>query len=373
MDAAVILIVDDVPENLRLLSAILKAAGYRVRLVASGEVAMESVRQTPPDLILLDIRLPGADGFAVCRQLKQLDGVRDIPVIFISAMEGTEEKLKAFQAGGVDYVTKPFQAEEVLARVQTHLEIRRQKIQIEVNLRQLEKLERMRDDLTHMIVHDLRSPIMAVDGYHEMLQRAEGANFSPKGVRHLGAARAGIARLIRMTNEMLLVSKLEAVKMPLQLAVFDLTALIREVADEHRLMGGRKTIEFLPPPGAQEIQADREIIRRVLQNLLGNALDFSPEAGVVRLSTTGVARTVRVNVADEGPGLGANAPADIFNKFGATSENSRRPGIGLGLAFCKLAVEAHGGCIGVDSQLGKGSVFWFSLNRAPTDLPAAAE
>ena len=161
--------------------------------------------------------------------------------------------------------------------------------------------------------------------------------------------------------------------MPLQLAVFDLTALIREVADEHRLMVGRKTIEFLPPPGAQEIQADREIIRRVLQNLLGNALDFSPEAGVVRLSTTGVARTVRVNVADEGPGLGANAPADIFNKFGATSENSRRPGIGLGLAFCKLAVEAHGGCIGVDSQLGKGSVFWFSLNRAPTDLPAAAE
>jgi len=184
MAAAVILIVDDVPENLRLLSVILKAAGHRVRMVASGEVALESVRQTPPDLILLDIRLPGADGFAVCQQLKQREAVRDIPVIFISAMEGTDEKLKAFQSGGVDYVTKPFQAEEVLARVHAHLEIRRQKIRLEENYRELQILEQKRDNLTHMIVHDMRSPMMTVDGYHEMLQRTEGAQLSPKGIRY---------------------------------------------------------------------------------------------------------------------------------------------------------------------------------------------
>ena len=366
MDAAVILIVDDVPENLRLLSAILKAAGHRVRLVPSGEVALESVRQTPPDLILLDIRLPGADGFAVCGQLKQLDGVREIPVIFISAMEGVEDKLRAFAAGGVDYVTKPFQAAEVLARVNAHLQIRRQNIQLEENYRELQKLEQKRDNLTHMIVHDMRSPMMTVDGYHEMLERTEAGSLSPKGARYLKEARAGMARLVRLTHEMLAVSKLEAGKLPLNRTAIDLVRLAGEIQAEHEIIREDKTIALESSGAPVVVWADRDLIARVLQNLVGNALAFSPERGRITLAVTGTAAAARVAVTDEGPGIPADQQAVIFNKFGTLGENRHRPGIGLGLTFCKLAIEAHGGSISVRSEPGRGSVFWFELPRDVT-------
>jgi len=363
MNPSVILIVDDVPENLRLLSAILKAAGHRVRMVASGEVALESVRQTPPDLILLDIRLPGADGFTVCRQFKELESVRDIPVIFISAMEGTGGKLKAFQCGGVDYVTKPFQAEEVLARVHAHLEIRRQKIRLQENFRELQKLEQLRDNLTHMIVHDMRSPIMTVDGYHEMLQRTDGDKFSARGARYLKEARFEVARLVRLTHEMLAVSKLEAGKMPLNRTDMDLVCLLGEIEAQHQVVREDKTIVFVPSAESITVSADRDLIGRVLQNLLGNALAFSPAAGRITMSVAGAANGARVEVTDAGPGIPASQQTAIFHKFGTLAEPGRRPGTGLGLTFCKLAIEAHGGRIGVRSEPGQGSTFWFELPR----------
>lgn len=120
-----ILVVDDTPENLRLLTTSLTEAGYRVRPVPSGSMAIAGARRYPPDLILLDIRMPGMDGFEVCAELKADEGLRDVPVIFISALDDTLDKVQAFGVGGVDYVTKPFQFEEVLARVETHLTIRR--------------------------------------------------------------------------------------------------------------------------------------------------------------------------------------------------------------------------------------------------------
>ena len=132
-----ILVVDDAPENLQLLVRLLGRSGYAVRPVISGSLALQAARQLPPDLILLDVRMPQMDGYEVCEQLKADAHLKQIPVIFVSAQDAADDKVKAFQTGGVDYVTKPFQPEEVLARVATHLELRRQREQLRENLLQI--------------------------------------------------------------------------------------------------------------------------------------------------------------------------------------------------------------------------------------------
>jgi two-component system sensor histidine kinase/response regulator len=154
-----ILVVDDTPANLRLLTGMLKEQGYRVRPAPNGRLALQAVRAEAPDLILLDINMPEMNGYETCEALKADEAYADIPVIFISALTETSDKIQAFQTGGVDYVTKPFQFEEVQARVEAHLTLFRLKRELEEKYRQLKELEQLRDSLTHMIVHDLRSPL----------------------------------------------------------------------------------------------------------------------------------------------------------------------------------------------------------------------
>ena len=363
MNQANLLIVDDVPENLRLLAAILKESGHHVRPAAGGKIALQAAAHARPDLILLDIKMPEMNGLEVCARLKATEALQDIPVIFISALHETEDKLKAFQAGGVDYVTKPFQAEEVQARVRTHLELRRQKIQLQENLLKLQKLETLRDSLTQMIVHDMRSPLMSLDGYLDLLQMFDQEGLSAKAKEYVAHARINATRVIGMADEMLTVSKLEEGKIILKPAACELAEMIRELVANHEIARCRQLLQFHLPAGIFNVLADRELIGRVLQNLLDNAIKFSPEAGIIKITILGQAQQVRVEVADQGPGIPRSKHALVFEKFGQLERKSGRSGVGLGLAFCKLAVEAHGGSIGVESETGKGSTFWFTLPR----------
>ena len=358
-----ILIVDDVPDNLRLLAAMLKANGYQARPVTSGKLAIEAALQSPPDLILLDINMPEMDGFAVCARLKREETLKEIPVIFISALSETADKLAAFKAGGVDYVTKPFQEQEVYARVHTHLELRRQREQLRDNLLQLQQLEKLRDDLTHMIAHDMRSPLMAVEGHLKMLELFEAGAFSKEGKSYLTQARQGAGRLGRMIFEMLTVSKLEAGKFKTNPVACDLVQIARKVVAEAEAFKGDKTIRFLPPMQKLTLRVDADLLERVLENLLANAVKFAADAGEVQLCLTATEHQARVEVVDDGVGIRAENQLKIFEKFGQVESGKSRIGTGLGLTFCKLAVEAHGGRIGVNSAPGRGSTFWFTLDR----------
>ena len=156
---ASVLVVDDTIENLRLLSDLLGEHGYEVRAVTNGRQALQAVERDPPDLILLDISMPEMDGYEVCRRLKASERSQDVPVIFLTALTDTADKVRAFEAGGVDYVTKPFQVEEVLARVKTHVALRRAQADLADSYARLRALEQLRDDLVHMVVHDMRSPL----------------------------------------------------------------------------------------------------------------------------------------------------------------------------------------------------------------------
>jgi two-component system sensor histidine kinase/response regulator len=357
--AAKILVVDDSPDSLELLRGLLEAQGHKVRLAATGNLALELARAEPPDLILLDIGMPEMNGYEVCQILRSEPALQSVPVLFLSAMAGAADKLRAFQAGGVDYITKPFEIEEVAARVRTQLELRRQRRALQANYGRLKELEQLRDNLVHMIVHDLRSSLTGIRLSLDLL----GESISPtdsKGAGLLGKAQTGVDRLSEMTAQLLDISRLEAGQMPLNKVESDLgqTALAAIESISAWVSGPRWRWEA---PAPVRLLHDREIIRRVIENLLGNALKFAPRESELKVAITRDGTTARVSVTDSGPGIPPASQRKIFEKFAQLSPENRALGAGLGLAFCKLAVEAHGGRIGVTSQPGQGSTFWFTL------------
>ena len=378
---ASIIVVDDTPQNLKLLDSMLRERGYRVLSFPRGDRALRAAAKSPPDLILLDINMPEMSGYEVCERLKHDERLREIPVIFISALDETLDKVKAFGVGGVDYVTKPFQIEEVEARVRTHLELRRQRRQLEESYDQLRELERLRDSLVHMIVHDMRQPLSGVKAYLQLLARSDGEHLSGKGSEYVQKATASAAILIEMASAVLDVSKMESGEMELRLSDCDLVALAEDAVSETEPLWGGLHPAVERPAQPVSIECDPELIGRVLRNLLDNALKFTPEDGSVRLGIEPTDDRVRVSVRDTGSGIPAEHQARIFEKFGQaeTRTQQQKYATGLGLTFCKLAVEAHGGSIGVESNVGEGSTFWFELplvalaDRRPDTDPVGEE
>jgi signal transduction histidine kinase len=365
-----ILIVDDTVANLQLLAGMLKEKGYKVRPAPSGKVALRAAENSTPDLILLDINMPEMDGYEVCRRLKEHDTLKEVPIIFISALSETWDKIKAFEVGGVDYITKPFQFEEVLARVETHIELRRVQIELRERYDDLERLETLRDNLTHMIVHDMRSPLTGVNGYLYLLKKRIEDKNDEKANDFLSKMDRQVSTLINMVTDLLDVSQLEAGKLPLNLGLHDVNVILREAGDLIAVPAER--VRFIPFPEKFPVSCDPNLIRRVISNLLVNALKFTPPDGRISVSISRKQQELHVEVKDSGPGIPPEYTEKIFEKFGRVE--GERPKVryssGLGLTFCKLAVEAHGGRIGVDSNVGSGSAFWFSLNAAGNSQPS---
>ncbi len=358
-----ILIVDDTPANIHTLAAILKENGYLISVAQNGSQAIEVVARTRPALILLDVMMPGIDGLETCRLIKENPQWAQIPIIFLTAKTDTVDIIKGFEAGAADYVAKPFNTRELLARVNTHLTFRRQQRELKEKHEKLSNLERLRDNLVHMVVHDLRSPLMGLSGSLELLQEELAGTLKPDQAGDLEMAMASARRLSEMVTSLLDVSRLEAGEMPLHKVPCDL----HEVAAEAIVTLGSLTRDrhvVLKPIDVQLIiDCDREIVGRVVANLVGNALKFTPTSGLVHVAVELADGQATVTIADNGPGIPPQYHERIFEKFGQVEnlEAGMTPSTGLGLTFCKLAVEAHGGTIGVDSEVGKGSTFWIRL------------
>jgi signal transduction histidine kinase len=364
-DAAGILMVDDNPVNLQVLTSMLKQSGWRPRPVTSGRLGLQAARNEPPDLILLDVNMPEMNGYEVCEALKADARLAEIPVIFVSALGETMDKVKGFAVGGVDYVTKPFQLDEVRARVTAHLEVRRQQRELQASYEKLRETERLRDNLVHMIVHDLRSPLTAISAYLEMFAQEAKQKLGAETQQDIASAMQATRNMTRMINGILDVSKMEAQMMKLDLRECDLVQVVGASMNDLDSLVGARRLAFERPAEPARVLADQEIIARIVQNFLANALRFTPASGEIRVGIVVEVDHVRVFVADTGPGIAPDFHRSIFDKFvqvGA-SASARNRSTGLGLAFCKMAVEAHGGRIGVDSELGKGSNFWFTLQR----------
>jgi signal transduction histidine kinase len=354
-----ILLIDD-ESHLRMnMRASLEDLGYQVLEAPDGPEAFRISARQRPDLVLLDISMPGMDGFEVCRRLKADPDTAEIPVIFLSAFLAPSDKVAAFGCGGVDFITKPFQFEEVATRIGVHLEIHRQRRLLLNQHEALKHLEKQRDALTHMMVHDMRSPLtslmLSMDLALEMLPPQASSERA-----RLECARACAERIHGMVNGVLELNRLEAGGMPLFQSRFDLARLAREAAGSPSPVRGRRRL-WVSGPASLQAWSDPEIVWRVITNLIENACKFTADGGnvEVRLGSTGAC--ARVEVIDDGPGIPPGQQQIIFDKFSQALPEFRSNGFGLGLAFCKLAVESQGGEIGVTSEPGQGSAFWFTL------------
>jgi signal transduction histidine kinase len=363
---AIVLVVDDEEANRVLLRDPLEARGYSVIEASHGPQALEMAVSHRPDIILLDLLMPGMDGFAVCQRLQNDPELKQIPVIFVSAIHETIAKVKALHLGGVDYLTKPVRQEEVEARVRTHLELQRQKRKVQDNYDKLRRSEQLRSNLTHMIVHDLRSPLTTIHMVLELVQKYIPPE-DPQLGRLVQVAQTGAATIEGMTRQLLDIYRMEAGQMPLQKTEWDLSKAIQEILQNLApSAGGRKLV--LVSSRSLITFSDSGLIKRVIQNIVGNAIKFTPTSAEINISLSASEQEVRVVVTDNGPGIPAKYHQRIFELFGQAEDGNKTTGTGLGLAFCKLAVGAHGGLIGVESELGQGSSFWFTLPSAQAEI-----
>ena len=241
-----VLIVDDTLENLELLAYLLGEEGYEVRPVTNGRQALQAVEEDPPDLILLDINMPEMDGYEVYRRLRLNERSRDLPVIFLTAMADTVSKVRAFNMGGVDYITKPFQLDEVLARVRTHITLKGARSALAQSYTRLRTLEKLRDDLVQMIVHDMGSQLVAVRINLENLKRQASA-LDKDSRDSLHDAASSAEELQRMIDDLLDVSRLEEGKMPVKSGAWDLTRMTREVTTSFGTGERARQIEIVSP------------------------------------------------------------------------------------------------------------------------------
>jgi signal transduction histidine kinase len=367
-----VLIVDDQEANRLLLRDLLESQGHEVAEAVDGVEALQRVADAAPDVVLLDVGMPGIDGFEVCRRLKADPATATIPVLLVTALSQRDQRLLGIGAGANDYITKPIDKSDLSLRVRNAIRMRQLYVEIEGQYRRLEKLELLRDSLVHMIVHDLRSPLAGIRAYLDLMKMDGEGKLEPEMAESIDEARKVAVDMTEMVSDLLDVSRLEAGQMLLELSQIDLGALATEVAAMVGRASHRVSVRMEASAEQARIIGDASVIRRVVTNLVGNAVKFSPTSSQIVLLVQGNDTEAKVSVTDRGPGIAPEFHEKIFEKFGQVeaARQGTKHSSGLGLTFCKFAVEAHGGRIGLESVVGRGSTFWFAL---PVHGPPALE
>ena len=358
-----ILIVDDIPANLKVLGDMLKGDGYKVRPVPNGALALQAAEKEKPDLILLDIMMPDMDGYEVCLRLKENKNLSGIPVIFISALNDTNDIVKALTSGGVDYITKPFKAEEVKARVSTQLKIHSQS-------KELIELNATKDKFFSIIAHDLRGPLGSFMVLTEMMAD-ESLYFTPAEIKDfmqdLSNTSRNIFNLLENLLEWSRMQRGQTAFKPQILGLADVVVdCVKLVAESARKKNVGIQVDI---PNGAKVFADNNMLQCIIRNLVSNAIKFTMRGGSITL-TTKQAENGLIEIAVKDTGIGIR-PEMVENLFRHDINSSRKgtenePSTGLGLLLCKEFVEKHGGKIWVESDVeGKsgetGTTFYFTM------------
>lgn len=357
------LVVDDTLANLRLLINLLSAYGYNVRPAQSGQVALAAIEVSRPDIILLDINMPEMNGYEVCRRLKSQEATRDIPVIFVSALDDTESKLEAFKSGGVDYISKPFQLEEVSARIKTHLTIRRLQDGLEERNRDLAAFDRS-------VAHDLRSPLTALLGISELMRMSSEQRTDENVASVLDAAN----RMRTIIDSLLLFAKIGNAQA--EIAPVNMGELVLKVCGGLKMEIAQRKAEVVIEDGEWPVVAGHAPwVEQVWVNYITNALKYGGTPPKVELAwDVGPEGDPRFIVRDNGPGLSPEQREVVFNEFSRLDAAKTEEGHGLGLSIVRRIVEKLGGQVGLESDPGQGSEFFFTLKGVDADrlTPAPA-
>ena len=397
--AITILVVDDNLQNREVAEGHLVGAGYGAIQAASGEDALAMLAGTRPDLVLLDVLMPGMDGFETCRRIRALPDGGGIPILFLTALGDLGTHKAALESGADDFLTKPINRTELLIRVRSLLRIKELSDELKRNydvIREqrdaLLEAQRQKEELTALIVHDLKNPLSSI---------LSNVQFCV-GQRELGAEERDSLRdvlrasqsMVRMVMNLLDVSRSEDGALVPRLATFELPALLEEVCSEmgRRVEDKEQKLVLRVAPDVRELVADRDLVRRILENLIDNAYKYGPrrcDIGVeaVRVpadEASGTGAALEIRVRDEGEGIPGAFRSKIFEKYarvGGRPAHEVRNSHGLGLVFCQRAVDVHGGRIWVEDNAPRGSCFHVRLAvdgprldpavPTPADAPAA--
>jgi len=358
-----IMIVDDEFHNCMAIYEILESKGYRVVGAENGGQAMDVINQEPPDVVLLDIMMPGIDGFELCRRIKNNPQTAHIPVLMIAALSDRKGRLAGIEAGVDDFITRPLDVQDTILRVRNALYTKHLSDQVRNDYQNFRELEYMQDNLTHMIIHDLKQPLTAILGYLELLIMELGDGIEQKQKEYLDLISAATNSSIDMFNNLLDVYRFRERKIPLQTRTFDIKPLVNTVLKKLKPILGRQKYSVHFPAGPSTAVFDPALIERVLVNLVGNAAKFTKQNGEINVIITRIKSGIKVTISDNGMSIPVEYQEKIFERFGQVeiSQLKERRSIGLSLTFCKMVVEAHGGQIGMESIPGLGSSFWFIL------------
>jgi len=362
-----ILIVDDDRLIRRTLTGVLRPEGFAVVEAESGEKALEVYAEARPDLVLLDVVLPGINGFETCRQLRSRHGDDAAPVIFITAKNESDDVVEGLSAGGVDYLPKPIRAREALARIRTHLQIRRLLAEERRLVDQLSKANAAKNKFLGMAAHDLRNPLASIRGLAEFLRDGVVGPLTTDQRDLLATICAASQQMLHMVNELLDVATIEAGELKLQPEPTALAGLAEKAIYLANIDAAKKQthIIFHAADDLPKANVDPAKIRQVLDNLLSNAVKFSPPGSMVAVELGATPQAHTIAVRDQGPGIPESERDKLFKDFGRTSvkPTAGEQSTGLGLAICRKIVDAHHGTIAAENLPTRGCVFRVTLPR----------
>ena len=385
---ASILVVDDTQYNLDFLTRILAKRGYQVHPAVNGPNALALAQTTPMDLILLDIMMPDMSGYEVCERLKADEHTRDIPVIFLSALSEVPDKLKAFSLGGVDYITKPFRSEEVLARIETHLTLRRLQLSLveknaqleaeiavrkvaEEDLRQrtleLEARNEELDAFAHTVAHDLKNPVHIIKGYASLLESE--LLIDQRTIKNdqlellLSGISSGANKMNDIIEGLLLLAGVRK-QTSTQLTELNMASIVAEAYDRQTNLIAEYHADIVVPAAWPVALGYDQWVEEIWANYLSNAIKYGGRPPHIEMGGTSQSDgMIRFWVRDNGPGLSSEEQHYLFTPF-TRLHYERGSGHGLGLSIVQRIAEKLGGQVGVESQVNSGSTFWFSLPAA---------
>jgi two-component system sensor histidine kinase/response regulator len=377
-----VLVADDVLANVELLFDQLHTLGYRTVAAHDGPSAVAACFEHNPDLCILDVSMPAGDlgvdtrstGFEVCRRIKRDPRTARIPVIFVTALNDTGDRVRGIEAGGDDFLTKPHNRLVLGARVRSLLKLKAATDALENSYRKLRELEKVRDDLMKMIVHDLKSPLTSVLATLELLGDGSFGGLSDDQRRAVSDAEGKSEDLLALIEDILEVARIEEAAVSISPSPIAPAALLSELVHEwaHRFQQEKTNAVLKIDDDTPIFNADKALIKRVFSNLIQNAVTHSSKPIDLTISARQAGEAVLFTVSDNGPGIPPEYHEVIFRKFGqvAGGITPRVRSSGLGLTFCKLVVDLHGGMIWVNSREGEGSQFFVKLPLKP---PAAVQ
>jgi signal transduction histidine kinase len=360
-----ILAVDDDRINLKIIGGILRHEGYEIAEAASGEQALEVYAAFQPNLVLLDVMMPGIDGFTTCRTLKKTYGDMCAPVIFVTAKSEAEDVVMGFDAGGVDYLTKPFRPKEVVARIRTHLSNQQLVEQQKHLVDQLSKANEAKDRFLGMCAHDLRNPLSSIRGLAELMDENAIGTLTDEQREIIQTIHGASQSMLQLVNELLDVATIEAGHLKLAKVPTSVVEMIERSVHLANIEAAKKNtkIELVTMPADPVVEVDRNKMRQVVDNLINNAVKYSPRGSVITVIVHASNGVAGFAVRDNGPGIPESERHKLFKDYGRLSAQPTggEKSTGLGLAICRKIVEAHNGTISVENIPGRGAEFVVSL------------